>query len=488
MVLDWQIYRPASPWSPQGETTWDLHPLSHPPGELREELPHPEEVEGPKTNNWSWEVPDLSEGGPFYQARMKRLEEVTKECRGPPSWVEEGKEILSWHRSNYGQEGPQRLTILWWEWPKIHWKALREGSSMNFMLEPTSGKKENSKMDRNQLETATKFVDELINLEVLVEMEEEEVSNNFPLFLVSKPGQEGQWRCIADGKAGGQNEVCLSDPLHLLQPRDILPRLYPGGFSAIVDASKYFHMFRTLQGEWQYMGVLHPKTGKWYAYATLPMGTRASPAVSCRFGSGFLRAVEDGHPHFQGKPHQNDVSSQLQGKTLDPWLGTGRVEIGSDNAGKLLLFMHIDDIFLHGPNREKVSEGLSHLMDVALRLGLICQPAKTQPPRQWQKYCGFIYDTRSSPRMYIPTAKFTWGQSLAEYILLQPTQKVSRLALATIAGTLQSLVPATPGGVGSNYLLRTYKAIHKGMEPSRLGTQGAFYSQAEITSEVLEEL
>ena len=98
---------------------------------------------------------------------------------------------------------------------------------MNFMLEPTTGKKENSKMDREQLETAIKFVDELIDLGVLVDAEEEDVSNNFPLFLVPKSGQEGQWRCIADGKAGGQNEVCLSDPLHLLQPRDILPEWYP---------------------------------------------------------------------------------------------------------------------------------------------------------------------------------------------------------------------------------------------------------------------
>ena len=452
------------------------------------DLPHPEEIVEPKQSTWNWEAPDLSEGGAFYQARMKRLKEVTQECGGPASWIEEGRKILSWHRSNYGPEGPQRLTILWWEWPKIHWKALTEGSSMNFMLEPTTGKKENSKMDREQLETAIKFVDELIDLGVLVDAEEEDVSNNFPLFLVPKSGQEGQWRCIADGKAGGQNEVCLSDPLHLLQPRDILPRLYPGGYSAIVDASKYFHMFRTLQNEWKYMGVLHPKTGKWYAYATLPMGTWASPAVSCCFGSGFLRTVMDGHPHFQGAPLQNDVTSQLQGKALDARLGTGRVELGNDGTGILLLFMHIDDIFLHGPNLRKVSEGLSHLMDTAVLLGLICQPAKTQPPQQWQKYCGFIYDPRRSPRMYIPTTKFTRGRSLAEYILLHPTQRVSRLALVTIAGTLQSLVPATPGGVGSNYLLQTYKAIHGGMDPERVGTRGAFYSQAEISSEVLEEL
>ena len=100
---------------------------------------------------------------------------------------------------------------------------------MNFMLQPKTSKMDNFNMDEEQLETATRFVDELIHLGVLVEREERQAENNFPLFLFPKPGQTGQWRCIADGKAGGQNEVCLSDPLHLLQPQDILPRLYPGG-------------------------------------------------------------------------------------------------------------------------------------------------------------------------------------------------------------------------------------------------------------------
>ena len=46
--------------------------------------------------------------------------------------------------------------------------------------------------------------------------------------------------------------------------------------------------------------------------------------------------------------------------------------------------------------------GLNYVMDTALRLGLICQPVKTKPPGQVQKFCGMIYDTRGSPCMRIP--------------------------------------------------------------------------------------
>ena len=74
---------------------------------------------------------------------------------------------------------------------------------MNFMLTPKSEIVENGKMDPEQLATAVKFAEELIALGVLFEQEEANVYNNFPLFLVPKPGQPGQWRCIADGKRGG---------------------------------------------------------------------------------------------------------------------------------------------------------------------------------------------------------------------------------------------------------------------------------------------
>ena len=63
---------------------------------------------------------------------------------------------------------------------------------MNFLMDPETGFMENSKMEPEQLATAIAFLDELISLGVLVETKEEDLRNNFPLFLVPKPGQPGQ--------------------------------------------------------------------------------------------------------------------------------------------------------------------------------------------------------------------------------------------------------------------------------------------------------
>ena len=133
---------------------------------------------------------------------------------------------------------------------------------MNFLMEPNTGLMDNSQMDLDQCQITIEFMDKLIQLGVLMEAHQEDLRNNFPLFLVEKPDQLGQWWCIADGKAGGQNDACVSNPLHFAQLRDILSQLYPGGYSVVIDASKYLHMFKTRADEWKYMGVLHPGTKK----------------------------------------------------------------------------------------------------------------------------------------------------------------------------------------------------------------------------------
>ena len=84
---------------------------------------------------------------------------------------------------------------------------------MNFMEPPPPGLTPNQELKGEALTTAIKFIEELTNLDVLRKgATHEKVDNNFPLFLVPKPGQPGEYRCIADGKSGGQNDVCVGDP------------------------------------------------------------------------------------------------------------------------------------------------------------------------------------------------------------------------------------------------------------------------------------
>ena len=73
---------------------------------------------------------------------------------------------------------------------------------MNFMDTPKPGLVPNQELKGGELKEATNFVNKLIDLKVLRPPPPLlKLLNNFPLFLVPKPGQPGQFRTIADGKA-----------------------------------------------------------------------------------------------------------------------------------------------------------------------------------------------------------------------------------------------------------------------------------------------
>jgi hypothetical protein len=108
---------------------------------------------------------------------------------------------------------------------------------MNLMETPDPVLEENGNTNESQLTTAVAFVTELISLGVLSLVPHGVLLMKLcPLLLVAKPGQPYQWRCIADMKKGHQNKSCAADPVQIMCPEDILPRMYPGGFSSVIDA------------------------------------------------------------------------------------------------------------------------------------------------------------------------------------------------------------------------------------------------------------
>jgi hypothetical protein len=170
-------------------------------------------------------------------------------------------------------EGAQRLEILWWECPPEHCRSLRFWGSMKFTENPVPVLEGNGKMTENQLTIAVAFVTELISLGGLALVSHSvPIMNVCPLFLVAKSGQPDQWRCIADINKG-HKKTCATDPVHMTCPEDILPRMYPRGFSSVIDASKFFHVFLTVDEERRLMGVIHPYTGYHNWYTRLPMGS-----------------------------------------------------------------------------------------------------------------------------------------------------------------------------------------------------------------------
>ena len=92
-----------------------------------------------------WTPPDLTPGRSWHAARVTNLFRAARDtCEDPEKWrqlVNKGLDDLTVHRWNYSEEGaaPEWLKVLWWEFPKEHWEALREGSDMNFLRPPDPG-------------------------------------------------------------------------------------------------------------------------------------------------------------------------------------------------------------------------------------------------------------------------------------------------------------------------------------------------------------
>ena len=437
-----------------------------------------------------WRPPDLSKGSPWYHKRVSSLRVA---CRDYPdkeeSIFQQGLRILDVHRDNYDLEGPalKKLQLIWWEFPKEHWDFLRDGCDMGFVSVPERVIHPNSPMDEEQVRVAAEFVDELLDIGALRELEPgESLWTNAPLFCVPKPGQPGQWRVIADCKAGGQNFHIGGDPVYLNRPLHILEQMYTGGYSAVIDVSKMFYQFPVRPEDQLFFGVVHPVGGRHLAYTGLPMGSGSSPGLAGRFGLSFVRLLREKGGMFTRKLRANCWWSSLTEDGYDPDLGYGFSLVASDGSPSVKLWVHVDDFLLHGATLDSTMKALHFFLDLTVDVGLLCHPKKLYPPAQVQRYCGFEFDSRKEPTLRIPSDKLDRCRAMAAYLGQLPIgQRISRLALSVIAGTLESVADATPNRLGHTYLRATHSLIHPGgHDPGR----EIYYTFARLTEDVLREM
>jgi hypothetical protein len=145
--------------------------------------------------------------------------------------------------------------------------------------------------------------------------------------------------------------------------------------------------------------MIHPRTQDEYWYDRLPMGSSNSPGISGHFGTSFLRVIIDNCKEFQGYPLLNHPLVGLSHKTH---LGEGRVLMDLDGLLVLVIWIHVDDVFIHGPSKAKLVAVIMFIMDADVHLDLIFQPVKTSPPAQVHKLCGFLCVSTVVPCLWVP--------------------------------------------------------------------------------------
>jgi len=305
----------------------------------------------------------------------------------------------------------------------------------------------------------------------------EKIVNNFPPFIIPKPAEPDEFRTIADGKAGRQNEVCVADPCHITSPDHILPYLYTNGWLASLDLSKFFHMFLTLPSEHKYLGMTHPGTKAMYVYDRFSMGTRNSPGGAGKFGASYIRSILDSSPVFQGRAYDNSLQTYFVRTVHHPQLGEGQLLIGSDGLPVVLIWLHVDDKLIHSPTHRKLIITLEVILLKALTLGLIYNNKKTVSPTQTIKFCGFLYNHISTPYLTIPEYKTSRALSLILYLQQLGKRCCSRILLSMIVGCLQSLVPATPDNIGASFLRLLYLDLHRPQPKDAPGTPQFYHTR-----------
>jgi hypothetical protein len=101
------------------------------------------------------------------------------------------------------------------------------------------------------------------------------------------------------------------------------------------------------------------------------MGTRNFPGATGRFGNAFIHMLVEGCPRFQGTARQKAFLCRLAGEAFDPTLGTGCIESTNHGRPTCKVWIHVNDILLHGRSHWEVEESLMYTMDLAAaRAGL----------------------------------------------------------------------------------------------------------------------
>ena len=143
-----------------------------------------------------------------------------------------------------------------------------------------------------------------------------------------------------------------------------------------------------------------------YVYTTFPMDACNYPGAL-----GLRGVLEQLSFDWSSKDFQSSKENQLgkssshtskRGYTIQK-LGEGRILADKEELFAVLVWMHVDDILIHGPSKEKLITALEAILSTTIILRLICQPCKNIPPSQVVRLGGFLYNTRLVPVMTIPS-------------------------------------------------------------------------------------
>ena len=394
-------------------------------------------------------------------------------------WMLDKALWLEWQRQGV-EDGP--INLLWWNWSGPIPEELIAGYKLPLRRPPPPSQPDN--YDSANVEKVWKEFARMTDrgyMEGPFDHANGNVYMTHPLAAVPKKGSD-KLRIVIDMTATMLNECLVAHRFILPQVQDVAARCYPGAWLMTAGLVDGFYGVEVREEDRKYLGLRHPRTGKYYRYTRLAMGAACSPAAFSRLVAWAVKEADE-YPEFKvERVVVNDTDPNMP-----------RVYgVGRDGLPVATSDWFVDDGCIVAPTRERVVAAYKRLVWLLeARLGWrICQ-RKTEGPAQQIVFTGLVLDTIGAD-VGGPCTRLTaerrekCASRLQEFLGAHAWgRKASRRDMASLVGELSFAANAVPAG--RCFLARLYDAVHEvGRAPT--GDALDYDRKVDVTKEAVMDL
>ena len=369
------------------------------------------------------------------------------------------------------EESP--INLLWWNWTGPVPQELLVGYKLPFRRPPPSVFPDN--YDTADVEKVWKEFDRMTERGYMEQCERDELHMTHPMAAVPKKHSD-KLRIIVDCTASMLNECLIAQRFVLPQVQDAARKCYKGCWMMTVDLQDGFYGVEVTGPDRMYLGLRHPRTGKYYRYTRLAMGMACAPHAFSRLVAWAVKVAGE-YPEFKATrmvvndtnpnmPRVYGVDAEARPVPTSDWF--------------------VDDGLLVAPTEESCRAAYRRLVWVLeSRLGWRICRSKSVGPTRCLEFCGLTLDSLGTDVGGPCTRLSEERRTRCQKAVGDFTRKISRRRranrreMAKIVGELSFAANAIPAG--RCFLVRLYATIHE-MESEVKGKSHDY--DREVTVEV----
>lgn len=352
------------------------------------------------------------------------------------------------------EEGP--INLLWWNWQGPVPQELLKGYELPLQRQPPAVFADNyDSADVEKVWEEFARMTERRYMEGPFEKNDGKVYMTHPMAAVVKKGSD-KLRIVIDMTATLLNDCLTAHRFILPQVSDVASRCYPGAWMTTCDLQDGFYGIEVRGEDRKYLGLRHPRTGKYYRYTRLAMGAACSPSAFSRLVAWAMREARNYEEFKVEEVIVNDTDPNMP-----------RVYgVGKDGVPVATMSWFVDDGCIIAPTKERCAAAYRRLTWILeSRLGWRICRRKTCGPAQRIEFCGLELDSIGKD-VGGPCTRLSEERRQKCLASLRTFKsrylwkgRAPRRDMASLVGELSFAANAIPAG--RCFLARLYDAIHE---------------------------